>query len=353
MYIEKLSLENFRNYKTQTFDFCKDTNIIYGLNGQGKTNVIEAIYFFCNGKSYRSVHDSEVINFGGEYARINADFFSQNRKNSAQIYLDKKKSVKINGIPITKLSELVGLINMVIFTPDGLNLIKSGPAVRRQFLDILISQLKPLYFKTLLKYYKILAQRNNILKSGNKKMLSTIDIWNLNLAECAAVICKYRNEAIQNLNSYINLLNYENEKENIKILYSANIKGDFCDKSNIIKRLEENLERDLDKKITLCGPHRDDIEILMNGKSIKKYGSQGQIRTCVLKLKLAECEIIKDITGEQPILLLDDILSELDEKRKTFFLENIKNRQIIITSTEKEVLKGDCKYFNIQNGKVI
>ena len=296
MYIEKLSLENFRNYKMQTFDFCKDTNIIYGLNGQGKTNVIEAIYFFCNGKSYRSVHDSEVINFGGEYARINADFFSQNRKNSAQIYLDKKKSVKINGIPITKLSELVGLINMVIFTPDGLNLIKSGRA---------------------------------------------------------AVICKYRNEAIQNLNSYINLLNYENERENIKILYSANIKGDFCDKSNIIKRLEENLERDLDKKITLCGPHRDDIEILMNGKSIKKYGSQGQIRTCVLKLKLAECEIIKDITGEQPILLLDDILSELDEKRKTFFLKNIKNRQIIITSTEKEVLKGDCKYFNIQNGKVI
>ncbi len=352
MKVDKLYLENFRNYKNQVFEFNDNLNIIYGLNGQGKTNVIEALYFFCNGKSYRSSHDTEVINFLSDYANIKCEFTAQGEKQNAQIFIDKKKVIKINGAPIQKLSEIIGMLNMVIFTPEQLNLIKNGPGERRKFIDIFVSQLKPLYFKTLLNYYKVLAQRNNILKSKNKAMLSTIDIWNEKLAELGVLLCKYRNETIDLLNLYVNDINFEN-KEKIDIKYLSNIKNDFTDKGEFIKQLEAGFERDVDKQMTMTGPHRDDIDILMNNKSIKKYGSQGQQRTCVLKMKLSECDILNKVTGEQPILLLDDILSELDNKRKTFFLENIKERQVIITATQKEIFKGECTYFKIENGNMI
>lgn len=351
MYIKNLSLENFRNYNFENFEFSKGTNIIYGLNGQGKTNIIEAIYFFCNGKSYRTPRDNEVIKFNKEYAKINLDFFNGKRDNTSQIYISDKKSVKINDIPISKLSEIIGMINLVIFTPDMLNLIKQGPGVRRQFIDILISQLKPYYFKTLINYYKVLVQRNNILKSHNKKMYDTLDIWDEKLAEYAVVVNKYRSEIIYMLDKYTG--NIEFGKEKFNLLYQPSIKEDFCDKEIFLKTLKKGFDREIEKGITLLGPHRDDFDILLNDKSIKKYGSQGQMRTCVLKLKLAECSIIKDTVGNEPILLLDDILSELDEERKDFFLNNIKERQIFITCTEKEnILNSESRYFQIENGSL-
>ena len=351
MYLKNLSLENFRNYDKEYFEFSKGTNIIYGLNGQGKTNIIEALYFFFNGKSYRTSKDAEAIKFEKDYSKIKIDFFDGKRDCSSEIILSEKKSIKINDIPISKLSELIGMLNMVIFTPDMLNIIKEGPAVRRQFLDILISQLKPVYFQTLMNYYKVLMQRNNILKRKNLNMLSTIDVWNERLAEYGVVINKYRNNTINLLDEYTGRIDYKGESEKTSFSYSSSIKDDFENKENFIKQLEKNFEREKEKGITLTGPHRDDFDIFLNGKRIRKFGSQGQMRTCVLKLKLAECMIIKDIVGNEPVLLLDDILSELDEERKEFFLNNIKNRQIFITCTEKEKIKdSESRYFNIEKG---
>lgn len=353
MYLKNLYLENFRNYTNCEFKFSKGTNILYGLNGQGKTNIIESLYFFFNGKSYRTSKDNEVINFEKDFARIKIDFFDGVRDNTSEIFINEKKSVKINDIPISKLSEIIGMLNMVIFTPDMLNIIKDGPGVRRQFMDMLISQLKPVYFKTLINYYKVLMQRNNILKSRNNKLFDTIDVWNDKLAEYGIVINKYRNNIIKELDKYISMIDYNGESENTTLKYSPSIKEDFEDKENFVKQLEKCFEREKEKGITLLGPHRDDFDIFLNERSIRKFGSQGQMRTCVLKLKLAECGIIRDTAGHEPILLLDDILSELDEKRKEFFLNNIKDRQIFITCTERENIKhNESRYFNIENGNI-
>ncbi len=349
MIINKIYLENFRNYDSEVIELNKEKNVFFGLNGQGKTNIIEAIYYFCTCKSFRSVHDREVIKFGRDYSHIKIEFESKKRDNTADIYITDKKSVKFNGVNLEKLSEMVGIANMVIFTPEHLNLIKDGPGVRRSFLDVFISQIKPTYFKHLMTYYHILKQRNNILK--NKKMLSQIDVWDEKLAEAGVVLCKERQEALKVIDKYI--AQYKTEEEDLSIEYISGIKGDFTDKENFLNQLKSSLQRDLEKGITMTGPHRDDFDVLLNGKSLKKYGSQGQMRTAVLKIKLSECEIIKSITGEEPLLLLDDVLSELDEHRRKYFTENINGRQVIITCTDKDfAYDGKGSYFEVESGKL-
>ena len=351
MIVNNLYLENFRNYERENIELISGKNVFYGLNGQGKTNVIEALYYFCTCKSFRSIHDKEIIRFGSDYAHTKIEFESQKRENTAEIYITDRKSVKINGINLEKQSELIGVANMVIFTPEHLNLIREGPGTRRSFIDVFISQIKPVYFKNLIAYYKVLKQRNNILKSRNKKMLSTIEVWNEKLAQYGVNICRYRQEALSIIDKYVK--NYETANEDLKIMYAPNIKEDFTDVKNFINQLEAGFERDIEKGITMTGPHRDDFEVLLNDKSLKKYGSQGQTRTGILKMKLAECEIIKDINGEEPLLLLDDVLSELDEKRREFFTGNIGNRQIVITCTDKSFVNdSNAKFFSVNNGKI-
>ena len=348
MIVNKIYLENFRNYDRQTIELNKEKNVFFGLNGQGKTNIIEALYYFCTCKSFRSVHDREVIKFDKDFSHIKIDFETKRRDNTADIYITDKKSVKLNGVNLEKLSELVGIANMVIFTPEQLNLIKEGPGVRRSFLDVFISQTKPTYFKYLMNYYHILKQRNNILK--NRKMLSAIDVWDEKLAEAGVVIARERNEFLKVIDKFIK--KYVTENEELSVLYLPSVKNDFTNKDNFVLQLKNSLERDIEKGITMTGPHRDDFDVLLNGKSLKKYGSQGQMRTAVLKIKLAECEIIKEITGEEPLLLLDDILSELDETRRKYFTENIVGRQVIITCTDKEfAYDGKGSYFSIKDGK--
>ena len=348
MIVNKIYLENFRNYDRQTIELNKEKNVFFGLNGQGKTNIIEALYYFCTCKSFRSVHDREVIKFDRDFSHIKIDFETKRRDNTADIYITDKKSVKLNGVNLEKLSELVGIANMVIFTPEQLNLIKEGPGVRRSFLDVFISQTKPTYFKYLMNYYHILKQRNNILK--NRKMLSAIDVWDEKLAEAGVVIARERDEFLKVIDKFIK--KYVTENEELSVLYLPSVKNDFTDKENFVSQLKNSLERDIEKGITMTGPHRDDFDVLLNGKSLKKYGSQGQMRTAVLKIKLAECEIIKEITGEEPLLLLDDILSELDETRRKYFTENIVGRQVIITCTDKEfAYDGKGSYFSIEDGK--
>jgi len=354
MHIKNLKLTNFRNYKSEYIEFSPGKNIIYGLNGQGKTNIVEAIYFLQSGKSYRSLKDSETIMFGEDYAKIEIEFEKNSSSQSAQFFISDKKSVKLNGILLDKLSELVGNINIVIFTPDHLNLIKDGPGIRRQFLDSFISQLKPTYFKNLINYYRVLKQRNNLLKQRNRKLLDTVFVWDEKLSQYGAEICKMRMGAIEKINSTVNMITSSGEVENIELKYIPSIKGDFTDAENFVKQLNSGLEKDFERGITQTGPHKDDFSILMNGFNIKKYGSQGQQRSCVLKLKLSECEIIKEKEGEQPVLLLDDILSELDEERRRFFIENIKDRQVIITCTDMEYLSDLSKVcFEVEKGKII
>lgn len=351
MHIKKIYLENFRNYENQTINFGEKKNVFYGFNGQGKTNIIEAIYYFCTCKSFRSIYDKEAIKFGCDYSKLNLEFEALKRENNAQIFITEKKSVKLNGANLEKLSELIGVANMVIFTPSQLNLIREGPGVRRNFLDILISQIKTLYFRNLMAYYKILKQRNIILKSSNRKMLDTIDIWDEKLASYGAEVCALREKYLKKLNSFLNVLEFNDE--NISILYNPSIKEAYKDKEEFVKLLKRSIERDLEKGMTLYGPHRDDFDVLINGISLKKYGSQGQTRTGILKMKIAECEMINEVTGEQPVFLLDDILSELDEKRRRYFMEKLDDRQVIITCTDKEFIKdNECCFFNVNKGNV-
>ena len=354
MFIKNLKLKNFRNYKDEYIEFSPGKNIIYGLNGHGKTNIIEALYFLQSGKSYRSLKDSETIRFGEDFAVVESEFEKRGILGNAQFFLSDKKSVKLNGIVLDKLSELVGSINMVIFTPDHLNLIKEGPGIRRQFLDSFISQIKPSYFINLINYYRVLKQRNNLLKQRNRKYLDSVFVWDEKLAEFGSKICVLRQNAIDKINSTVNLINCGNEVEEISLKYVPCVKGNFSDKENFLNQLKNSLEKDFERGITQTGPHKDDFIINMNGFNIKKYGSQGQQRSCVLKLKLSECEIIKEKEGEQPVLLLDDILSELDEGRRKFFIENINERQVIITCTDIEYLSGiSDALFKVENGKII
>ena len=228
MYIKSLNLTNFRNYENLKIEFSPGKNIIYGLNGQGKTNIIEAVYFFQSGRSYRSIKDKETVKFEKDYAKIEANFVKENSAGEAVIFLSDKKSIKMNGVGIDKLSELVGEYSMVIFTPDYLNLIKDGPGVRRSFLDNFISQIKPVYFKNLINYYRILKQRNNLLKQKKQNISDTVSIWNEKLASVGVEICKMRQAAIDKINESVNLINTdEGEIEKINITYVPSIKGDF------------------------------------------------------------------------------------------------------------------------------
>ena len=246
MIIENIYLENFRNYESQKIKLSPGKNIFFGLNGQGKTNVIEAIYYFCTCKSFRSIHDKEIIRFDSDYSHIRIDFSDNKRKNTADIYITDKKSVKVNGINLEKLSEIIGSINMVIFTPEHLNLVREGPGTRRNFLDVLISQIKPMYFKYLMNYYKVLKQRNNILK--NRKMLSTIEVWDEKLVQYGVKICEYRKEAINRMNKFIEKFESENEKFSIE--YSPSIKNNFTDLEVFLSQLKSGLERDIEKGMT-------------------------------------------------------------------------------------------------------
>ncbi len=355
MYITEIKLTNFRNYENETIKFSPGMNIIYGKNGQGKTNAAEAVYYFQSGKSFRNIKDKETIKFGKDFAKLEAKFQKREGKSFAKIFLKDTKSISLNGLSIDRLSSLVGEYNMVIFTPDFLNIIKMGPSERRQFLDLFISQIKPSYFKNLISYYRVLHQRNNVLKSRDKNMLLTLDVWDEKLSMLGVEICKERNRAIEKINDTINTIDEKDIfTEKIKLFYMPSVKGDFCDCVNFLENLINTRERDIEKGITQIGPHRDDFEIFMNDINIKKYGSQGQIRTCVLKLKLSECAIIEEKTKDSPILILDDILSELDEKRREFFLNNIKDRQVIITCTDKEnTNKDNCFVYRAENGKLI
>ncbi len=354
MWIKELKIENFRNYKYQEIVFDKNINILYGKNAQGKTNIIESIFLCSMGKSFRTNRDKELIKFDEEKSKVEIFFENNNRENNIKIEINKKKNVFLNKVKLKKLSELLGNINVVIFTPDDIDILKLGPQKRRKFLDIMISQLRPNYIYILNSYLKTLNHRNNYLRQikieGKKEEF--LDIWDEKLADYSVKIYNYREEFINKIKSKIKKIHEEitEKKEQINIEYISDSKN----KENFIKILKERRKIDIMKGFTTRGVHRDDFVIYINNKNVNIYGSQGQHRTAVLSLKLSELNVIYDEIGEYPILLLDDFMSELDEDRRKKLLENIYNIQVIITCTDKmEIEKLNSVLYKVDKGNVI
>ncbi len=354
MYISKIKLYNFRNYQEQEIEFNKNINIIYGDNAQGKTNIIEAIFLSSFGKSFRTNKEKELIQFGKENLIVETEYQKKDRDGKIKIEIANKKQISINGIKIKKLSEILGNINIVIFTPEDINILKNGPENRRRFLDMMIGQLRPNYVYYLNLYLKTLEQRNNYLKQiqEENKPQEMLEIWDEKLAEYGEIIYKYRVDYVDKIIKKIKVIhkNITNEKEKIDIKYDSNCEQ----KDKYLQLLKERRKLDIIKGFTTKGIHRDDFTVYIDEKEVKNYGSQGQNRTAVLSLKLAELNVVYDEIGEYPILLLDDFMSELDEKRRKNFLNNIENTQVIITGTEKiDMPNLNYNLYHIEKGEVL
>ena len=354
MWIKKIKINNFRNYDKEEINLEKNINIFYGQNAQGKTNIIEAIFLCSLGKSFRAKKDNEMIKLNKENAIVEIEYEKSDRDGKIKIEIENKKNIYLNGIKIKKLSELLGNLNVVIFTPDDINILKGGPQNRRRFLDIMISQLRPNYMHILNLYLKTIEQRNKYLRQIKEehKDENLLEIWDEKLAEYAIKIYEYRKEFIEKIIKKINIIhkNITNGEEQIELEYITE-----CDsKEKYLKLLKERRKLDIIKGFTTKGIHRDDFVIYINKKDIKIFGSQGQNRTAMLSLKLAELQVIYDEIGEYPILLLDDFMSELDKTRRKNFLENIEGTQVIITGTEKlDIENLEYLEYNVSNGKVL
>lgn len=369
MFINNLQLKNYRNYSDLNIDIDKKVNIFYGNNAQGKTNILETLYLLALAKSHRTTKEKELIQWDNSFSIIKGSFITNigNLKLELQIY-KKGKKVKINNLEKRKISEYIGAINIVIFSPEDLALIKGSPQVRRKFLNTEISQINPIYMYHLTQYQKIIYQRNNLLKDfskDKKNKIELLEIWDEQLLEHGTKVIIKRIQFIKQLELWAKQihLNITNEKENFSILYKSFIsnKNETVSESDIIKIYRKNLidirEKELIRGVTLIGPHRDDIEFYINDINVQVYGSQGQQRTTALSLKLAELELINEKIGEYPILLLDDVLSELDQKRQNYLIKTFEKKvQTIITTTSIENIEPKtlehAAIFYIENGKV-
>lgn len=368
MYIEKIKLVNFRNYEHQEIVFSKNKNLLFGNNAQGKTNLLEAIYICSVGKSHRFSKDNELLFFGkdGYYIEIYLIKNKRNYKIEVGFDIKKGKRIKAGGVELKKIGELLGRMVVVMFSPDDLRMIKDRPEHRRRFLDIFICQVSATYLFDLQQYQKILEQRNNLLKQINIKheIHDTIDIWDEKLMVSGSrIVCK-RIDFVKKIackaNDIHNRLTAGNEELNVeyncKFLEKKPEEVNYDNiKENLKRQLEKNRETDIRKGYTGIGPHRDDLIITINGLDVERYGSQGQQRTAVLSLKLAELEILKEEIEDNPILLLDDVFSELDKDRREFLLDYIKELQVFITTTDNidTANKQDIlKRFHVVRGRV-
>lgn len=336
MVVESLNLEHYRNYQQLSMEFIEGTNILYGDNAQGKTNILEALYVCSTTKSHRGSRDREIIQFGEEESHIKLMIRKNDVPYRVDMHLKKNKSkgIAINGIPIKRASELFGIVNVVFFSPEDLSIIKSGPSERRRFIDMELCQLDKFYLHNIVHYNKIINQRNKLLKDISfhfeQSLYDTLDIWDIQLADYGNKIIKRRKEFIKQINDIIFDIhsNLSGGRENISLKYEPNIEAE-----NIYEELLRNREKDMKLKSTSVGPHRDDMGFYIKDIDIRKYGSQGQQRTAALSLKLSEIELVKKIIHDSPILLLDDVMSELDSSRQNQLLNSLNGIQTIVTCT--------------------
>lgn len=357
MKIESLKLKNFRNYDLLSVNFDESTNIFYGDNAQGKTNILEAVYVSGTTKSHRGTKDKDLIRFGIDESHIETVVEKNGIKYQIDMHLKKNspKGIAINKIPIKKASELFGIINIVFFSPEDLNIIKNGPGERRRFIDLELSQLDKVYLSNLSNFNRIVNQRNHLLKDigYDEAKLQTLDIWDMQLILYGSKIIERRKTFIREINKIISGIHKKltGNKETIQIIYEPS-----NGQSTLEQALNKNKQKDLKIKSTSVGPHRDDIAFMAGNIDIRKYGSQGQQRTAALSLKLAEIELVKQSINDTPVLLLDDVLSELDKHRQNYLLDSIHDIQTLITCTGVDEFVNHRfsvnKVFYVENGQV-
>ena len=352
MICKKASYYRFRNIESSEIEFSDQINVIYGDNAVGKTSAIEGIYLCAQGRSHRTSHEKDYIKFGEDYGAVSIFYEDQNRKNELSMLWSQKgkRQCRMNDFPIKKMSEFIGNFRAVLFTPEHLSIVKEGPAMRRSFLDNAISQLDRLYVTSLQRYAAILAQRNKIISDSYKdpSLLETIDIWSEQLAEEAAVISQKRNRYIERLSSYVADIFHDmtGGREVPKLVYNGE-----KTKEEYLSLLKDNLQREIRYGATLFGTHKDDMTILINEKEARAYASQGQQRSFSLALKLAEGEISKDESGEYPVFLFDDVLSELDKNRREYIMAGLGGRQVIMTTCEREEQIKKCNLIYANSGQ--
>ena len=368
MRIKKLKVENFRNLENLDIEFSEGVNIIYGNNAQGKTNIIESIYIFSFGKSFRANKDIELLKFDKEYFLSNIKIIKKDRELEMDFGFDKisnKKMIKVNGVIQKKISDIIGKLNVVVFKPEDIKIVTDSPSIRRKYIDYLISSMSKSYLENITKYKKVMEERNNLLKEiklrlkGSKNLDETdsnfLDVYDKLLSKLNCEIYNERKRVIEKLNNYIYDIhlklteNYINN-EKLHIKYVSNVAEDI---EKMYNNLSKSRLNDINKGYTSLGIHRDDYIISINSLDVSIYGSQGQKKSSIISLKLSELKVIEEVIGEKPVLLLDDYMSELDEKRRLKFLDIIEDIQIIITTTHKISIDGkENTYFYVDNGKI-
>ncbi len=357
MYIESLELSNFRNYRSLDLTFDKGTNLFWGNNAQGKTNILEALYLGGTTRSHRTAKDKDMVKIGETEGHIRLILNKNESEDRIDMHLKKQKAkgIAINGIPIKKASELFGLISMVFFSPEDLNMIKNGPAERRRFIDRELSQLDRIYLTDLIRYQKCLVQRNKLLHeiSFRPQLIDELDVWDDQLVSYGEKVIRSREAFIDELNVIVRRIhgNLTGMAEEILLIYEPSAEAD-----TLAQRIRELRDSDLRNQATGAGPHRDDIGVQVNGMDLRLFGSQGQQRTAALSLKLSEIELVKERIHDTPVLLLDDVLSELDVNRQDFLLDSIRETQTFITCTGVEEIArrhfSIDKSFFVKEGRV-
>mgnify|MGYP002263598672 FL=1 len=340
-------------------NFDEKINIIYGDNAQGKTNILESMYVCATSKSHRGSKDREIIRFDNDesHIKVNVKKNDMNYRIDMHLKKNKPKGIAVNGIPIKRAVELFGILNIVFFSPEDLNIIKNGPSERRRFIDMELSQLDKIYLDCLINYNKVVNQRNSLLKeyafSGREDIISSLDIWDMQLVKYGNDVIKSRKKFVKEINDLVKSIHTKlsGDREQLEIIYEPCVKEQDFESELVRVR-----DKDLKFKCTNIGPHKDDMCFLINGMDVRKYGSQGQQRTAALSLKLAEIELVKQIIHDTPVLFLDDVLSELDSRRQNFLLDSIGNIQTMITCTGLDEFINNRfsinKIFKVVNGTV-
>ena len=365
MFCRNICVENFRNIESASVEFCRGTNVLIGENAQGKTNLLEAIYMTALGKSFRQGVDKDTIRFGEEFCFVKNGYTDDTRdmEISMRIFSDRRsKRIEQNGVKISKTSDMVGSFKVVLFCPEHLSIIKEGPALRRSFLDVAISQIRPLYMKSLQRYATILKERNALIKDAEENrgvFNSTIDLFSEQLAHEAAIITGYRVRYIEKLKKYVgdcfSDMTGERETPMLEYISSCKLDAEDCFDAEKCREAYRSLfmshhDREIGAGSTLWGIHKDDMEIDLNGNRARIFASQGQQRSLSLALKLAEGEIIKDeCGGDYPVFLFDDVLSELDSGRRQYLLSSIAGKQVILTCCESNI-EAD-KLISVKSGR--
>ena len=357
MIVKSVALKNFRNYDQLYLEFDRGTNILYGDNAQGKTNVLEAVYVSGTTRSHRASKDRELIQFRQEESHIRTIVEKGGLDYQIDMHVEKNRSkgIAINKIPIKKASELFGILNIVFFSPEDMNIIKNGPSERRRFLDAELCQLDKIYLYHLTKYNKILNHRNKLLKDirFRPELRDTLSVWDMQLAEYGKKLIFARKKFVDELNEIVLRIHNDisGNREALELRYEPNVEGEQLE-----QEILNSQERDLKLGMTSVGPHRDDMCFLIGDIDMRKFGSQGQHRCCALSLKLSEIELVKKSMKETPVLFLDDVLSELDSKRQNFLLNSIHDIQTVITCTGLDEFVRNRfeinKIFRVVNGMV-